>query len=133
MEPPVNVLRLSLHPEGLAPRIANLGEWRKHLLHRLRLQVTATADPVLTDLLKELSGYPESASAQPGSEQEEAAIAVPLRLTTDAGVLSFLSTTMVFGTPLDVTLSELAIETFLPADPATSLALRNLTADRDAP
>ena len=131
LSPPVNVLRLSLHPEGLAPRIANLGEWRKHLLHRLQLQVTATADPVLTDLLNELSGYPGSASAQLGAEQEEAAIAVPLRLATDAGILSFLSTTMVFGTPLDVTLSELAIETFLPADPATALALRNLTTDHD--
>lgn len=121
VEPPVNVLRLSLHPEGLAPRIVNLRQWRDHLLHRLRRQFAETADAGISALIAELLAYP----APPGEEVTigPEAIAVPLRLSSPAGVLSFLSTTMVFGTPLDVTLSELAIETFLPADEATSLAL----------
>ncbi|MEO8686534.1 MAG: transcriptional regulator, partial [Devosia sp.] len=115
LEPPINVLRLSLHPQGIAPRIVNLFEWKAHLLHRLTQQIANTADPVLAELLDELRHYPAGTPtpAQPN------AIAVPFQLRTPGGVLSFLSTTMTFGTPLDVTLSELAIETFLPADTAT--------------
>jgi transcriptional regulator with XRE-family HTH domain len=119
LAPPVNVLRLSLHPEGLAPRIANLGEWRGHLLARLRREVTATADATLAALFAELSGYPGGNAGEPA----EAAIAVPLRLSTPAGTLSFISTTTVFGTATDVTLAELAIEAFFPADEATRRAL----------
>lgn len=123
---PVNVLRLSLHPDGVAPRIVNLGEWRHHLLDRLKRQIATTGDAVLQDLLAELLGYPGPANdAVPTGG--DAAIAVPLRLQTGLGVLSFLSTTMVFGTPVDVTLSELAIETFLPADAATADMLRSIT------
>lgn len=106
--PPVNVLRLTLHPEGMAPRIENLGEWRAHLLHRLRQQLAASGDPTIASLMEELSGYPiplESRRPAPGP----AAIAVPLKLRSPQGTLSFLSATMVFGTPLDVTLSELAL------------------------
>lgn len=120
---PLNVLRLSLHPEGLAPRIENLAEWRAHLLHRLRRQVDLTADRGLVDLEKELLTYPaprESGGAGDG-------IVVPLRIRVGTDVLSFFSTTMVFGTPLDVTLSELAIESFFPADDATIAAVRNLS------
>ncbi|MDB5530113.1 MAG: family transcriptional regulator [Devosia sp.] len=124
LEPPVNVLRLSLHPQGLAPRIANLFEWKAHLLHRLARQITDTADPVLADLHEELRHYP---AGTPTPAQPAGAIAVPLQLRSTAGILSFLSTTMVFGTPLDVTLSELAIETFLPADAATAAALQGLS------
>jgi transcriptional regulator with XRE-family HTH domain len=114
LEPPVNVLRLSLHPAGMAPRIGNLAEWRTHVLHRLDHQASATADPILRALHGELSAYPGGLSAaEPGS------LVVPLRL----GALSFFSLTSVFGTPLDVTLSELAIESFLPADAATAAAL----------
>ncbi|HEX7125317.1 MAG TPA: helix-turn-helix transcriptional regulator [Thermodesulfobacteriota bacterium] len=131
LRPPINVLRLSLHPDGLAPRIANLGEWREHLLARLRRQVGVAADPVLADLLQELSGYPSGTAARPSTPSEGADVAVPLRLVTDVGMLSFLSATMVFGTPIDVTLSELAIETFLPADAATAEALRGLALDPD--
>lgn len=127
LRPPVNVLRLSLHPEGLAPRIANLSEWRSHLLARLRRQIDVTADPVLAELMDELCGYPTPGGA--GSDTHAAGgeyggVAVPFRLVTEGGALSFLSTMTVFGTPVDVTLSELALESFFPADRATAEALR---------
>jgi transcriptional regulator with XRE-family HTH domain len=132
LRPPVNVLRLSLHPAGLAPLIVNLGEWRMHLLARLRQQIRATADPVLADLLAELLTYPAPAQpARKGHAQEveaEPAIVVPLRLQLGETVLSLISTTTVFGTPVDITLSELALETFFPADAATGEALRALAA-----
>lgn len=126
LQPPVNVLRLSLHPKGLAPRIANLPEWRGHLLARLRAQVAAAADTVLAALLEELRLYPEhgASAGRPPSRRDYAGIAVPFELVTDDGTLAFLSTTTVFGTPVDVTLSELAIEAFFPADEATARALR---------
>ncbi len=122
LQPPVNVLRLSLHAEGLAPRILNLAEWRAHLLGRLRRQIELTADDTLIALLAELVSYPGGVSTTPPADH--GGIAVPLRLAMAGGVLSFLSTTTVFGTPVDVTLSELALETFFPADAATAAALR---------
>jgi transcriptional regulator with XRE-family HTH domain len=132
MRAPVNVLRLSLHPAGLAPRIANLPEWRDHLLFRLRRQYAETADPALADLLAELTAYPHGGTR--AKAHDLTAIAVPLRLRTEYGVLSLLSATMMFGTPLDPALSELALETFLPADAATAEALRRLAVERsDAP
>ncbi len=125
LTPPINVLRISLHPDGMAPRIVNLAEWRSHLLSRLRRQIDVSADATLVELLKELSEYPAPAhTAEPAPSA--VSFAVPFRLATDAGVLSFISTTTVFGTPVDVTLSELAIEAFFPADPATAAALRSL-------
>jgi transcriptional regulator with XRE-family HTH domain len=124
LKPPVNVLRLSLHPEGLAPRIANLGEWRAHLIERLRQQVDITADPVLGALLAELRALPAPISRAPQMHDPYGGVVVPLRLATEAGVLSFFSTTTVFGTPVDVTVSELAIESFFPADEATERMLR---------
>ena len=122
LQPPINVLRLTLHPQGLAPRIANLAQWRAHLLARVRQQVLVSADPVLAALVEELRAYPAppDASHEPG----EAAVVVPFVLRTPTGLLSFISTTTVFGTPVDVTLSELAIEAFFPADAATVAALR---------
>lgn len=120
LAPPVNVLRLSLHPDGVAPRIANLGEWRAHILHRLEAQVAASGDPVLAELLSELRGYPGGARH---SADGYGGVAVPLRIRAGDKVLSFLSTTTMFGTPIDVTLAELAIEAFLPADEATAAAL----------
>ncbi|PWS38864.1 transcriptional regulator [Falsiroseomonas bella] len=122
LRPPVNVLRLALHPEGVAPRVVNAGEWRAHILERLRRQAEQTADTVLVALLAELRALP--GAAPPRLDHAASAVAVPLRLRSDAGELSFISTTTVFGTPVDVTLSELAIETFLPADAATSEVLR---------
>jgi transcriptional regulator with XRE-family HTH domain len=130
LAPPVNVLRLSLHPGGLAPRIVNLAEWREHLLARLQRQVEDSTDVVLHDLLAELSSYPAPAGRAAARlrpvPDEAASIAIPLRLAAASGVLSFLSTSMVFGTPRDVLVSELAVEAFLPADEATEAALRAL-------
>jgi transcriptional regulator with XRE-family HTH domain len=130
LRPPINVLRLSLHPDGLAPRIANLAEWRAHLLARLRRQIEISADKVLVELLDELAALPAPFSKRPIalSDHELAGIVVPFRLVTDGGVLSFISTTTVFGTPVDITLSELALEAFFPADPATAESLRRLAA-----
>lgn len=122
---PTNVLRLSLHPEGLAPRIENLSEWRRHLLTRLRAQAHTTGDPVLHDLLRELAALPAPRETAP-PVAATTRIAVPLRLRTERGTLALLSTTTVFGTPLDVALSEIAIETFLPADAATRERLNAL-------
>jgi transcriptional regulator with XRE-family HTH domain len=130
LRPPVNVLRLSLHPAGLAPHIVNLQQWREHVLSRLETQVQLSADPVLARLLDELRSQPvpdrPSAPADERAESPLADVAVPLQLDTDWGRLSFLSTTTVFGTPIDITLSELAIEAFLPADAATAAVLREL-------
>lgn len=126
--PPLNVLRLSLHPKGLGPRIANLSEWRAHVFERLRRQIEASADPVLVALLDELKSYPAPKSA-PGAaalKPDPNDVVVPFRLITETGVLSFFSTTTVFGTPLDITLSELALETFYPADEETQAALKGM-------
>lgn len=121
LRPPVNVLRLALHPEGLAPQILNLGEWRGHLLARLRAQVLVTDDPALAELYRELRAYP----GPPATDEHPAdAIVVPLRIERDGRVFSFFSTIATFGTPLDVTVSELMIESFFPADEATAAALR---------
>ena len=122
LEPPVNVLRLTFHPGGLAPRIENLEEWRAHLLHRLRAQIDQSGDPVLTALMEELASYSMRSGTQRTTRPD--GIVVPLRLRGENGnILSFLSTTTVFGTPIDVTLSELALECFYPADQATREAL----------
>ncbi len=124
LAPPANVLRASLHPAGLAPRIANLGEWRAHLLGRLRRQVALTADAGLSSLLNELRAYP---CDQPEPEVEipgPGDIVVPLRIRHGGRELAFFSTVATFGTPLDVTVAELAIESFFPADPDTESVLR---------
>jgi transcriptional regulator with XRE-family HTH domain len=118
LEPPVNVLRLSLHPDGMAPRIANLPEWRAHLLARLHRQAEATGDPRLTALHDELEAYP-GGEAQPPTPTD---VVVPLRYRTSRAELSFLSITAVIGTPMDVTVEELAIESFYPADAETAKA-----------
>jgi transcriptional regulator with XRE-family HTH domain len=130
LAPPANVLRVSLHPDGMAPRIVNLGEWRAHLLGRLRRQVALTGDAGLAELLDELRAYP---CDQPEPEVEVPGpgdVVVPLRLRHGDQELSFLSIMASFGTPLDVTVAELAIESFFPADPATGAALRDLQTDQ---
>jgi transcriptional regulator with XRE-family HTH domain len=131
LEPPLNAMRLSLHAQGLAPRIVNLAEWRAHLLYRLRRQVELTADRTLIDLLHEVSAYPtaDRSGKTPNVEHE---IAVPFRIKTSAGVLSFLSMTTVFGTPVDVMLSELALELFFPADDETAASVQRLAASAHA-
>jgi len=120
LEPPVNGLRLTLHPQGLAPRIVNLAEWSAHLLMRVRAQIQVTADTKLAALLAELSQYPgvESKEETPAAAGGST-VGVPFRILTHAGELSFFSMTTVFGTPMDVTLSELALEFFFPLDDAT--------------
>ncbi len=119
---PCNVLKLSLHREGLGPRIANYGEWRAHILARLRHEAKATGDATIEAVLAELEAMP-SLEQRRQPPVVAASPVVPLRLRTDQGELSFISTTTVFGTPQNVTLSELAIEAFYPADAATRAAL----------
>ena len=129
LAPPVNVLRLSLHPTGLAQRIVNFREWRAHILERLARQIDASADAGLIELLEELKGYPVPPGARPyrpAAEDPLGGVAVPLVFTTDAGALRFLSTTTVFGTALDISLAELTIETFFPADAETAATMRRL-------
>ena len=129
LAPPVNVFRLSLHPEGLAPRIANLAQWRAHLFERLRQQIQATADPALIALQAELREYPEPPGAQstvlPG---EMLGVVMPFCFESRHGMLSLISTTTIFGTPVDVTLQELAVESFFPADEFTAQVLRDMAA-----
>lgn len=120
---PINVMRLALHPKGLAPRTLNLAEWGANLLDRLHQQCEATADPELIRLHAELKRYPIPARAMPIPVDN---VAIPLRLKAGDDTLSFISTTMIFGTPVDVTLSELAIESFFPADDLTAARLRRL-------
>jgi transcriptional regulator with XRE-family HTH domain len=123
----VNVLRLSLHPQGLAPMIVNLTQWRSHLFERLRQQIHATGDAALSALLEELRGYPVPAGADElHMEGEHLGVVMPFRFRSSFGVLSFISTTTIFGTPVDVTLQELALETFFPADAFTGEVLRKL-------
>lgn len=126
LEPPINVLRLSLHPQGLAPRIVDLRQWRGHALERLQKQIDASGDAELMALHTELEAYP-CGPASDGRKPDDhgyGAIIVPLRVRSDEGVLSFLTTTTVFGTAVDLTFSELAIESFFPADDFTAEALR---------
>ncbi len=121
LTPPINVLRASLHPEGLAPRIRNLGEWRAHLLTRLSGQVDRTGDPRLAQLLTELRAWHPL-----GNAHRYDGIAVPLRLASSAGELNLLSTVATFGAALDVTVADLSIELFFPADAATRTRLHGL-------
>jgi transcriptional regulator with XRE-family HTH domain len=123
LTPPINVLRLSLHPQGIAPRIVNLSEWRAHLLARLRHQIDVCGDALLGELLDELTHYPGSSPTTHASASAHT-VAVPLRLAHEGAVLSFISTTTVFGTPVDVTLSEMALECFYPADAKTAQLLQ---------
>jgi len=128
LQGPINVLRLSLHPRGLASKIVNLVQWRNHLFERLRQQIAATADPVLVALLEELRAYPQVKGAGDlHLDGEHLGVVMPFRFSTPNGVLSFISTTTIFGTPVDVTLQELAMETFFPADDFTAQALRALS------
>lgn len=124
LTPPVNVLRIALHPDGLAPQIVNHAMWRAHILHRLDLQIEASADAGLIALRAELAGY--AAEANDNDAGHVSSIAVPLVLDTVAGRISFVSTVTIFGTPVDITLSELAIEAFFPADAESAALLQEL-------
>jgi transcriptional regulator with XRE-family HTH domain len=129
MKPPVNVMRLSLHPRGLAPLIVNFAEWREHLLGRLRRQLRLRPDPAMLALQTELLGYPTAKKKQKSDSHSEGnldEIAVPLRLRTHLGELSFFSTITVFGTPVEIILSELSVEAFYPSDAATADIMQNV-------
>ncbi|MGA4638029.1 helix-turn-helix domain-containing protein [Pseudomonas solani] len=123
LAPPLNVLRLTLHPEGLAPRIVNFGQWRAHLLERLLHDIEVSGDGELQALYDELAAYPAPPATDPLPTD---GVLVPLQLDTPLGVISFISTITVFGTPVDVTLSELALETLFPADPESAERLRQI-------
>ena len=132
LEPPANALRIALHPEGMAPRTLNLGEWSAHLLHRVRREAQVTGDPRLSSLFDELAGYPGVEADARATDVEPAAIVLPLKLrdTDGAGELAFFSTLSTFGTAADITLSELAIEAFYPANAHTAMRLlREIGAD----
>jgi transcriptional regulator with XRE-family HTH domain len=129
LQSPVNVLRLSLHPRGLAPKIVNLAQWRAHLFERLSHQIAASAEPALIALLGELRNLPlPVAEAEEHLQGEHMGVAMPMKFRSPAGVLSFISTTTIFGSPLDVTLQEIALETFFPSDEFTRQALRSVAA-----
>ena len=134
LEPPVNVLRLTLHPRGLGRRLANYRQWRSHVLDKLSSQISASADPVLIDLLDELRGYPlpEGLVENVGPDEDWHKLVVPFQLITESGTLSFYTTSTIFGTPLDITLSDISIESFYPADTVTAHALREIAAAESA-
>ena len=120
----INVLRMSLHPRGLAPRIVNLDVWRTYILDRLRREADITADPELAALITELRAYPGRSSSRAAQGAPLDGIAMPLEMQVEGQRLSFLVTTTVFGTATEVTLSELTLETFFPANAETSAAIQ---------
>jgi transcriptional regulator with XRE-family HTH domain len=127
LEPPLNVMRLTLHPEGLAPRIRNLHEWRGHLLAQMERQIALHRSGPLRALYEEVAAYPVPETA---ADREPAVpvpyFALPMQIEHEGRVLSFISSISTFNTPMDVTVAELAIETLLPADPATVKYLHSL-------
>ncbi|MEU9786650.1 helix-turn-helix transcriptional regulator [Streptomyces phaeochromogenes] len=134
LAPPLNAMRLTLHPEGLAPRIRNLREWRGHLLAQMERDIALRRSEPLRALYEEVAAYPYPAEGSPGSENESEEgpgetvpyFALPMQIEHDGRVLSFISSISTFNTPMDVTVAELAIETLLPADPATVKYLQSL-------
>ena len=122
LAPPANVMRASLHPDGLAPRIANLGQWKAHLMRRLAREATVTGDPALRTLYDELDAYPAPEHHEdPGAAGD---VVVPMRLLIPGGELRFFSTVTTFGTPVDITVEELSIEAFFPGNRSTAEYLR---------
>ncbi|MEV2194070.1 helix-turn-helix transcriptional regulator [Streptomyces phaeochromogenes] len=142
LAPPLNAMRLTLHPEGLAPRIRNLREWRGHLLAQMERDIALRRSEPLRALYEEVAAYPCPAEGSPRSENESDSgsgnesdeepgetvpyFALPMQIEHDGRVLSFISSISTFNTPMDVTVAELAIETLLPADPATVKYLQSL-------
>ncbi|MFJ8110591.1 helix-turn-helix domain-containing protein [Streptomyces sp. NPDC096132] len=127
LTPPLNAMRLTLHPRGLAPRIRNLPEWRGHLLDQMRRQIALNRSAPLRALYEEVAAYPVPEDGRRDEPAEPVPhFALPLQIEHDGRVLSFISSISTFNTPMDVTVAELAIETFLPADPATVKYLHSL-------
>jgi transcriptional regulator with XRE-family HTH domain len=123
LEPPANAIRVALHPEGMASRTVNLGEWSAHLISRLRREAAITGDPRLEALRIEVSDYPGVQTAEPTGDRAANDVVVPLRLREGDRELVFLSTIATFGTPVDVTVAELSVEAFYPADANTAMRL----------
>lgn len=121
LEPPINAMRLGLHPEGMAARVINFDEYSGHHLARLRRQVELTGDPDLTSLYDEVRRYPGVATRPPSrtAGNSENDIVVPLRYRTDDGELRFFNTVASFGTAIDITVEDLVIEFLFPADART--------------
>jgi transcriptional regulator with XRE-family HTH domain len=128
LQPPVNCMRLALHPQGLAPRIRNLAQWRGHLLARLQREIALHGDPFVEELLREVSSYPGPAL---DGIADAGAIMVQLQLDSSLGLLRLFGTVATFGTAVDITVAELSVEAFFPADAATAEALRR-AAEREA-
>ncbi|MFF4561172.1 helix-turn-helix domain-containing protein [Streptomyces sp. NPDC001435] len=127
MTPAPNAMRLTLHPEGLAPRIRNLREWRGHLLAQMERQIALHRSDALRELYEEVAAYPVPEGTPEDQPAGPAAyFALPMRIEHEGRILSFVSSISTFNTPMDVTVAELAIETFLPADPATAKYLHAL-------
>jgi transcriptional regulator with XRE-family HTH domain len=124
LEPPVNAMRVTLHPEGMAPRITNFAEYSAHLLGQLRRQALLTGDPIIAELEKEIRGYTGVSDAAPELEQPAPPLFVPLKILVSATEMSFFNTLTAFGTALDITMAELTIEALYPADEATAAAVR---------
>lgn len=124
LEPAPNAMRITLHPEGLAPRIRNLRQWRGHLLARLESQLALARSEALRALYEEVAAYPVDGAADDEPAAPYPSFALPMRIEHDGQVLSFVSSISTFNTPTDVTVAELAIETLLPADPTTVAYLR---------
>jgi transcriptional regulator with XRE-family HTH domain len=130
LEPPANAIRIALHPEGMAPRTINLGEWSAHLLSRVRREAAVTGDRQLEALYQEACSYPGVHAEPAAGECADPEIVVPLELLEGERTLSFISTIATFGTAVDVTLSELSIEAFYPANAQTAMRmLRELGAE----
>lgn len=123
LAPPINAIRLALHPDGLAPQVVNLAEWHAHVLEQLDRQIAASADAGLIALREEVAGYPHEGGEEAAPADADR-IWLPLVLETTAGRMAFISTITIFGTPVDVTLAELAIEAFYPADDETAEKLQ---------
>ena len=134
LEPPVNAVRASLHPRGLAPLIVNVGAWRAYFRERLERQLAITGDDDLAALVEEVAGYPVPEHEDPASDPGSGGTLGPLRLRAPGGgELSFFGMFATFDTPFEVTTSELAIELLFPADRATAEALETLARDRRPP
>jgi hypothetical protein len=128
LRPPLNTMRLTLHPQGLAPRIRNLREWRGHLLEQMRRQIALRRSERLRELYEEVAAYPVPGPEETDDDRPAEQVpyfALPMRIEHEGRTLSFISSTSTFNTPMDVTVAELAIETFLPADPATAKYLHS--------
>jgi hypothetical protein len=130
---PVNAVRLILHPLGMGPRIVNYAEWRAHTVAVLRQQLEARRDPVIQALLTEVTAYPAPAGGVgPASHDGPQRYATPLQIATRLGVVCFLNTNTIFGTPTDVTLSELSLEMLFPADEHTVAIVKSMVDEQAA-